>query len=373
MTFIEGSRGNVLFTGDFRLPLKFAARISLYSESFEQIVNKKIKPIDHLYIDATFFKPEVPFIPTREESTKCLLKFLKEFLDFKLKSDFQNLVFLKTSARIGYEYIFQEIYSLTGYKTHVNNLIFNLYGKLPQIQCFLTTDPYETPIHSCVYKNCKSDRHRSELVNKEWKMQKLNCKNCASTNNECSKHLIPCLIDYYNKDWKKQALSLKVNAVKIILSSMWFTNNTGIEKIFIQYKPSEKEIQTPSYLPYKSVYRLCYSFHSSFEEIVDFVNTLKPKKLYSIALPEMTSENFIIKHFYNSNNNFVGFNATNIIEQEHLNASKLNKSKNIKEKLVIKKRQSNDLSLNSSVRNVDFYNQKNDSSRDESDDLVFSD
>lgn len=55
----------------------------------------------------TFFKPEIPKIPTREESVKALLKFIDSFLDSADQGwiakglDYSKLVYLKTSARIG--------------------------------------------------------------------------------------------------------------------------------------------------------------------------------------------------------------------------------------------------------------------------------
>ena len=62
--------------------------------------------------------------------------------------------------------------------------------------------------------------------------------------------------------------------------------------------PSKIEAETAAYKPYRSVYRLCYSFHSSYEEIVDFVETIKPQNLKVIALPESTSELDVNKFFY---------------------------------------------------------------------------
>lgn len=81
-----------------------------------------------------------------------------------------------------------------------------------------------------------------------------------------------------------------INSAKIILSAMWFTDTAGVEKIFLEYKPPKKELDSIAYKYYEHVYRLCFSFHSSMEEIIDFVDTIKPKRLYSIALPENTTE-----------------------------------------------------------------------------------
>jgi hypothetical protein len=91
MVFIEGSRGNVLFTGDFRLPLNCARRLPFLKESIVQNncpmpklddeTKSKVKLIDHLYVDMTFFKPDIRTIPTREESVDVLIKFLNSYLD----------------------------------------------------------------------------------------------------------------------------------------------------------------------------------------------------------------------------------------------------------------------------------------------------
>lgn len=101
--------------------------------------------------------------------------------------------------------------------------------------------------------------------------------------------------------------SLRTNSIKIILSAMWFTDTAGVDNILVEYRPAKADMTTPAYKFYSSIYRLCYSFHSSLEEIVDFVDTLRPKRLFSIALPDSTSEQQINEYFYDSNGQFVGF------------------------------------------------------------------
>jgi hypothetical protein len=100
---------------------------------------------------------------------------------------------------------------------------------------------------------------------------------------------------------------VKVNAVKIILSAMWFKDTTGVDRIFLEYKPPKAEMDSIAYKPYDRIYRLCYSFHSSFEEIVNFIETIKPRKIYCIALPDSTSEKQISEYFYDSNGQFSHF------------------------------------------------------------------
>lgn len=54
---------------------------------------------------------------------------------------------------IGYEYVFQEINRSTDFKIHVNDLIFQVYDQLPEVQSLLTTNARSTPIHMCIYEN----------------------------------------------------------------------------------------------------------------------------------------------------------------------------------------------------------------------------
>jgi hypothetical protein len=370
MAFIEGSRGNVLFTGDFRLPMNCASRLAFFKEknpSIGQSISikpadlsaslNKIKSVDHLYIDMTFFKPEIKYIPTREESVRALLKFLNSYLDLdnggrKSKDKplyYEKLVYMKTSARIGYEYVFQEIFKHTGFKIHVNDLIFKIYDKLPVIQNCLTRDPYETPIHSCVYENRKKDLAKTDLMSSSLDGVK---KPYTGGMNRCvcadpRKPLIPCMINDENKHELRKPL--KVHAVKIILSAMWFTDTAGVDQIFVGYKPPANELETLAYKPYNSVYRLCFSFHSSFEEIVDFVNTLRPGKIHSIALPEATKDRGISSHFYRKGE-FVGFSGVphedssfSVIDKKKMGGqfSDTNVNSLASRSLVLRKRKSN--------------------------------
>lgn len=48
----------------------------------------------------------------------------------------------------------------------MNNLIYKIYDKLPAIQSALTCDPYETPVHCCIYENRKRDLSKTDLMSK---------------------------------------------------------------------------------------------------------------------------------------------------------------------------------------------------------------
>ena len=90
----------------------------------------------------TFFTPAIKSIPAREDSVCELIKFIKT----TLADDKNTFFYLKSSARIGYEYVYTEIYKNLKQKVHVNETIYRLYDNLPQIQQVLTLDPHETQI-----------------------------------------------------------------------------------------------------------------------------------------------------------------------------------------------------------------------------------
>ena len=132
MLLFEGSHGTVLYTGDFRFYSHQCNRHRL-------ILSKK--RIDTLYIDMTFFEPTIRKLPEREQACEQLIQFIEQH-----KSDD---FYLKTSARVGYEYIYTKVYQHTGQLIHVHAEQYQLYNCLPQVQQALTTNGNITRIHAC--------------------------------------------------------------------------------------------------------------------------------------------------------------------------------------------------------------------------------
>lgn len=132
MLLFEGSHGTVLYTGDFRL-------YSHQSNRHRLILSKK--PIDKLYIDMTFFEPTIRKLPEREQACEKLIQFIDQHPI--------NHFYLKTSARVGYEYIYIKLYQHTGQLIHVHPEQYQLYDCLPQVQQALTTNANITRIHAC--------------------------------------------------------------------------------------------------------------------------------------------------------------------------------------------------------------------------------
>lgn len=84
MIWIEGKHGNVLFTGDFRLYHGQSKRLKhLHRHGDHHDENYRFKPIDNLYMDMTFFRPQILHIPTREVSCEALILWIKDFLQDK--------------------------------------------------------------------------------------------------------------------------------------------------------------------------------------------------------------------------------------------------------------------------------------------------
>jgi DNA cross-link repair 1C protein len=257
MALIQGDKGNVLFTGDFRLPLGSAHKLPF-------LTNTQIHTV---YIDCTFFREEKKNLPSREESLTELLKMIDNNHD--------RDIYIKTSAKIGYEHVFSEIYYNTGQKVHVSEEFFGMYEKLPEIRELLTTNSEETRIHVCLNDTIK----KSTLKNNKSLLYTCNYSN-----------------------------TLKRKAIKIHLSTMWFTYFMENDQILAEIKSNKESF-------YENYYRLCYSFHSSFNEIVDFVRTLKPIKLKAIAMPNELKECDITDYFRKNFNLFIDENDKNFPQE----------------------------------------------------------
>lgn len=82
MIWIEGEHGNVLFTGDFRLYRGQAKRITHLHRRGNHDNEQEFlfKPIENLYIDMTFFRPDILHIPTREISCDALILWIKHLI-----------------------------------------------------------------------------------------------------------------------------------------------------------------------------------------------------------------------------------------------------------------------------------------------------
>jgi hypothetical protein len=172
-----------------------------------------------------------------------------KFRFFKVNFSLFEASLFKTSARIGYEFVYEAIYRLTGFRVHVNDLIYKIYDKLPKVQEALTQDAYETPIHCCIYENRKRDLAKTNLMssslenNKKPQTSQPLVSYCSMNQRENMdengvRPIIPCVLLNNAADCGNSAksVSMRVTSVKIILSAMWYVKcsyNTALFNLIL--------------------------------------------------------------------------------------------------------------------------------------------
>ncbi|CAF2401628.1 unnamed protein product [Rotaria sp. Silwood2] len=302
MVWIEGEHGNVLFTGDFRLYRGQAKRITHLHRRRTDDDDKDetyiFKPIDNLYIDMTFFRPDILHIPTREVSCEALILWIKGLMDDK--SNTANIYF-KTSARVGYEQIYRALYDGLGMRIHVEQGQYDFYSCLPIIQECLTTDPNTTRLHACrtsasnfaqpcaFFRNC--DKPIRVLLSIMWFTDQI-----AAGKINVHDHLNEI---FFNEIYFSGELLVEYHKYH---SNFEQSVSTSSKRYFIGFQDYGGEGVDVSYSDKYLSYRLCYSLHSSFSEIADILKTLKPKRVTPISTPltsQMTSRSLfqIIDHY----------------------------------------------------------------------------
>ncbi|XP_071961145.1 protein artemis-like [Antedon mediterranea] len=143
----------------------------------------------------------------------------------------ENHVKMVCRAKYGYEYLFVELSKAFNMKVHVSSYMMMHYQTVSELASHMTSDGTSTQLHACGYTTC----------------------NVADTG----------------------------NTIVIKPSTMWFTSNAQPEDIL-------KKIDD-------SYYRLCFSFHSSYSEIRDFIGYLKPWQVKANVIPMKCSEEDIIE------------------------------------------------------------------------------
>ncbi|KAI4803202.1 hypothetical protein KUCAC02_006758 [Chaenocephalus aceratus] len=132
----EGSQGNVLYTGDFRFASGDVSRIEhLHSGT-------RVKDIQSIYLDSTFYDPRFFQIPSRE----VCLDGISELVRNWISQSAYHVVWLNCKAAYGYEYLFTNLGEEFNTQIHVNSL--EMFKKMPELLSYVTTDR-RTQIHAC--------------------------------------------------------------------------------------------------------------------------------------------------------------------------------------------------------------------------------
>ncbi|XP_065523513.1 protein artemis isoform X2 [Lathamus discolor] len=223
MFLFEGENGTVLYTGDFRLAKGEAARMELLHSG------TRVKDIQSVYLDTTFCDPKFYRIPSREECLKGILELVRSWISLTRN----HVVWLNCKAAYGYEYLFINLSEELGVKVHMNKL--DMFRNMPEILYHVTTDQH-TQIHAC--------RHPPD-------------DDCFRWNR------LPCGMTCQN--------GTPLHLIIIKPSTMWFGER--IKKTNVIVRTGE------------STYRACFSFHSSYSEIKDFLSYIQPVNVYPNVLP----------------------------------------------------------------------------------------
>ncbi|KAM4614795.1 protein artemis [Polymixia lowei] len=223
MFLIEGFQGNVLYTGDFRLAEGDASRIELLHSG------SRVKDIQSVYLDSTFYDPRYYQIPSRE----ACLSGIRELVSNWISQSAYHVVWLNCKAAYGYEYLFTNLGEEFNTQIHVKRMA--MFKKMPEILSYVTTDR-NTQIHAC--------RHP-----KQEEFLRGNRLPCGSV--------------------APDGTPLRIISIKP--STMWFGERS---------KKSNVVVKTGA-----SSYRACFSFHSSYSEIKDFLTYLQPVNIYPSVIP----------------------------------------------------------------------------------------
>ena len=230
MFLIEGSRGTILYTGDFRLHVGDTKRIrTLFSEC-----SHRLHEIRSVYVDTTFAIPEAFRIPSRKESMEIILELAEKWFAAGSTGP-QKVVHVFSRTNYGYEFLMKALATHFSTKIHATNSQIDRYKHVESVKNILTSDP-SVKIHFC----------RSVM----------------------DKKLMPCL----------KSFGEKPNVLQIIPSVMFFTKKYRVRPADLLVSEDETTM------------RVCYSTHSSFEEVVDFLKEIQPSHIFANVIPN--SNNF---------------------------------------------------------------------------------
>ncbi|KAF7406072.1 hypothetical protein HZH68_005441 [Vespula germanica] len=213
----------VLYTGDFRInPNDFSKLRSLHVKQGYRLLPKKL---DKIYLDTTFLNPEFSYLPSRKESIMKIHEAIKEWLD----QDPRNVVMLECSACYGSEFLFMELSKSLNMKIHVRDHVYDTYCCITELAPHITNDFNSTPIHACTKKSDRS----------------LKCRYDVSKENILI--IVPSVLKWQGKDISKIA--------------EWDEHR-------------------------ERTYNVCYSLHSSLNELKAFVKYFDPVEIFPCVCPK---------------------------------------------------------------------------------------
>ncbi|XP_065936937.1 protein artemis isoform X3 [Magallana gigas] len=189
-------------------------------------VDQRVKPLASLYVDTTFCHPNSFLIPSRRTIIKVVCDLVTEWTS----KGSNYVVHFTPRANYGHEPLLKEVAQTLGCKVHVKKDKENIYNQMSELQGVFTSDSTATPLHACGMK----------VYGKPPRL--------------------PC------------NLRGNLKVMVILPSTMFFTQSVHV---------SEREIV----LQDRGMYRVCYCFHSSMQEVRDLVTYLQPRQVFPNVKP----------------------------------------------------------------------------------------
>ncbi|XP_050360239.1 protein artemis-like [Nymphalis io] len=154
MILFSTTTHNILFTGDFRINLN-----DLPKYKHLHVDDEPIK-LDAMYVDTTFLDLKYEHFPKRSESVEKMIFEIRRWLN----SNENNAIAIHTSAKYGYEYVFNEIYKQLHMKVFVSSEKWRFYSSIPKLVPGVTNNEESTRIHLC--RNRSVDSSHTSCVQK---------------------------------------------------------------------------------------------------------------------------------------------------------------------------------------------------------------
>ncbi|XP_032669672.1 protein artemis-like isoform X4 [Odontomachus brunneus] len=227
MFLFEKADKLILYTGDFRInPADFPNLAPLHFRSGSELLPKKLTKI---YLDTTFLDPNFATFPTRTDVITTMCNVIKQWL----AQGPRNVVILECSATYGSEFLFMELSKFFRKPIHVKSNVYPNYCHIPDLKYHVTIDQNATPIHACMSK-----------------------KECLYLKG------LKCCPDIF----KKNILTIVPSTFK------WKGKDTSVIGAWDNVR--------------KRTFNLCYSMHSSFNELKAFIQYFNPEKIFPCVCPD---------------------------------------------------------------------------------------
>ncbi|XP_055586861.1 protein artemis-like isoform X2 [Uranotaenia lowii] len=220
-----------LFTTEGNKTILYTGDFRISYKDLRNMIPLRNLTLETVYLDSTFLSEHYQYFPSQKESLNAILELVEEWL----AKDSRNVISFKLPALYGCEYLFLEIARKLKEKIHVKFSELQQYRFLASLDDTVTADEKQTRIHACLGT-------------------KFGFK-------------LPCLGEVEEK------------FIRLIRPSALRWRNLKIADPFWRKMSKKRED-----------YSVCYSNHASFDELIDFLHYLKPKKVHFNVVPQNDSD-----------------------------------------------------------------------------------